>query len=460
MDRILSLLKISPIRKGTNINCGCDINIDYIEKTYVKINNAIKEDSKLKNIMNGYGIFFDSYVITLNHIIENIVFRKYTINKEEYEILFKIEIYDIAVLIKKDVDKNTQIFLEKINKFYEESDIYNFSEISEFNENKILSIGDTNINLKFDSISSVNITSKLYPSLPIVISKSDITMEMDGYSGSIVHDKNKIIGLLMSINGNNEYEILPLYIIKLLINSYIKNFLTFYCLPFNVEVKKSKIDIENITNILEINNSKTPLLSDKDSILRIDGNVIDEDEYIYSDFLNIMISLDTYILLSGKNMVNIEYIKYSTNSSKTEIISDDIRLHEIDFTNTEITLRDTSTIIELFGLEFKQLSEEYLLKCIKNNILIPELSYNHKFSDKQILILSGIKKNINYNILEILNKHGININENLYRISKISKKEVNTINDILYHLMLDKKQVTIEFLNIDNTRNTVKLFYK
>ena len=76
------------------------------------------------------------------------------------------------------------------------------------------------------------------------------------------------------------------------------------------------------------------------------------------------------------------------------------------------------------------------------------------------MILTGIKKNINYNVLEILNKHGININENLYRISKISKKEVNTINDILYHSMLDKKQVTIEFLNIDNTRNTVKLFYK
>lgn len=454
MDKILSLLKLHSV--NPDIKCGCDINIDYIEKTYLYINNSIKENCELKNIMNGYGIYFDSYVITLNHIIENIAFKKYIINKEEYEILFKMEIYDISVLIKKDANKNTKIFLEKFNKFYGESNIFNFLEITKFEENKLLSIGNTNINLKYDSISSANITSKLYPPIPLINTTTNISFGMNGYSGSIVHYKNKIVGLLMSINGNDEYEIIPLYIIKLLINSYINNFLKFYCLPFNVELKKSKLHIRNINYILEINNSKTISLSDKDLILKIDGNIIEDDEYIYSDLLDTMISLDTYILLSGKNTINMEYIKNSTS----EIMSDDIRLNEIEFTQTDITLKDTSIIIELFGLQFKQLSEQYLLECIKNNISIPKLSYEYKFSDKQILVLCGLKKNINYNILKILNKHDININENLYRISKISKKDINTIDDIIYHNILDKKQVTIEFLNIDNTRNTVKLFYK
>ena len=460
MEWLLSHLKLS----NNTLNCSCDININHINRTYLKIRNDNLPDDNLtddnltddnlinNNLTNGYGIIFNNYVITLNHIIENIYNNEYSINKEEYDVLFNIEIYDIIILIKKNKNKDIKLFLEEFNKFYDSTLIFTIGQLIDLDENSGLKIGNTNLYLTKKNLELVELKSKLYPKIPLLLADFDFEkykdIEINGLSGSIIHINKKIIGLLTSINENKEFEILPLHIIKLLIESAIKNEFKFYSLPVNV--------IQNENNTLYIQKSISTILQQKDVILKIDDKDIEENKSIYDSKLNICIPIDTYIILNGKTTLDIEYKKWS-NKNTFITRTDNIRLQEIDFKETLLTYKDTEKNIELFGLKFKELSEEFLLKCMNKNILIPNLDYSYKFSDKKIIILYGYSLNIKHNIIEILNKNKIDINKKLYRLERISKKEIRTIKDVEYHNLLDKKKITLQFLNIDNSTNTITL---
>lgn len=445
MEWLLSQLNFST---KYDIKCSCDININHIDKTVITLNNNMNT--------NGYGIIFDIYVITLNHIIENI--NNYDINKEEYDILFRIDIYDIIVLIKKNKNRNIKNFIEQFNKFYDNNSIFTFDEILNIDDNTELKITNTKLHVNYKNISLLELKSKLYPKIPMLVAESDQliykNMEINGLSGSIIHIDKKIIGLLTSINQDSEFEILPLHIIKLLIESYVKNEFKFYCLPINYH---QLLDNSN-TNTLYIDKSMTPILQQHDIIVKIDGKNIEQNKSKYDEILNVSIPIDTFILLHGKTYIDIEYKKkMKTKINPNNLHIDNIRLEELNFNKTEIICDDVDVDVELFGLKFKQLSEEYLLKCINNQIQIPQIDYSFKFSDKKIIILYDFSPNIKHQILDILHKNNININENLYRISKISKQDINSLADIEYHNKLDKKKITLQFLNIDNSTNTILL---
>lgn len=442
MEWLLSQLKLS----NNTLNCSCDININHINRTYFKLKND--------NLINGYGVIFNNYVITLNHIIENIYNNEYSINKEEYDVLFNIEIYDIIILIKKNKNKDIKLFLQEFNKFYDSILIFSIEELLNLNENQKIKIGNTDIYLTKKNLELVELKSKLYPKIPILLADFDFEkynehVQINGLSGSIIHIDKKIIGLLTSINDEDEFEILPLHIIKLLIESAIKNEFKFYSLPVNF--------IQYEDNVLYIQKSMSTILQQQDLILKIDNTYIEENKSIYDSHLNICIPIDTYIILNGKTALDIEYKRSGKNKNTFITHIDNIRLKEIDFKETLMTYKDTEKLVELFGLKFKELSEEFLLKCMSKNILIPDIDYSYKFSDKKIIILSGYSLNIKPNIIEILNKNKIDINKNLYRLVKISKKEIKTIEDVQYHNLLDKKKITLQFLNIDNSTNTITL---
>lgn len=441
MEWLLSHLKLS----NNNLNCSCDININHINTTYLKITND--------NLVNGYGIIFNNYVITLNHIIENIYHNEYSINKKEYDILFKIDIYDIIILIKKNEDKNIKLFLEEFNKFYDSTKIFTFEELLNLDENYKLKIANTDLYLNNKNVELVELKSKLYPKIPILFSIFDLErykdIEIKGLSGSIIHIDKKIIGLLTSINENQEFEIIPMVIIKLLIQSTIKNGFKFYSLPVNV------IQKEDLT--LYISNSVSTILQQKDLIIKIDDKNIEENKSIYDSQLNICIPIDTYIILNGKITLDIEYRKFTKNKNTFITQVNNIRLQEVDFKQTMISYKDTEKNVELFGLKFKELSEDFLLKCLNNNISIPDLDYSYKFSDKKIIILYGYSQYIKHNIIEIFKKNNIDINKNLYRLVRISKKEISTIDDVEYHNLLERKKITLQFLNINNSTNTITL---
>jgi hypothetical protein len=451
MDKLLSLLKLNSV-SSSNLQYICDINIKYIDPTNIIIPG--ENTNILNDIFNGYGIFFDEYVITLNHIVNNENFKEYVINGIEYKILFDIDIYDIVILVKATESmKSIDNFLYKFNRFYENKTVNSLLELYNLSDNQ-LKIGNTNLYLNFIEVSSVQLKSKLYPSIPLVLSKltnpPQNEADLDGISGSVIHVNNKFIGLLVSLNIDGQIEILPFNVMKLLIESYIKNDKKYYTLPFNYNFIINDINIPNIKYGLNIDKSISTIVYENDKIFNINTYKINENCTIYCDSLGVNIPLETYVLLCGKNILPIGYIR------NHNIYYETISLNEMNFTNTEITVKDNLERVILHGLIFKQLSEEHILGCIHRGIIVPKYKYSNAISDKQIIILCGFQ-NISDKVMDILYKNDIDITKNVYRVCKISKKDINTLNDIRYHKEQNKKQLTIEFLNTDNTKNTVRI---
>ena len=172
----------------------------------------------------GKGIKYDEYILTLEHITNNvnIITKNKTI--KEYNSIFKIDEYDIDILCDKTIDGNIELFLNKFNK----SNINNI-EIQSINNYKdfIYKVYNSNVTLKYNNIECIELKSTIFPHIPIIkftIFENDEDNEnredvedLRGLSGSIVYIDDMIVGILTS-NYEKTIEILPFEFINDIIN--------------------------------------------------------------------------------------------------------------------------------------------------------------------------------------------------------------------------------------------------
>jgi len=383
-----------------------------INNTFNQIDLYIFEQTK----PIGKGIKYDEYILTLEHITNNVNIITKDTNIIEYKSIFKIEEYDIDILCDKTMNGSIILFLDKFNIL--KKNYINIKNIN-FHENSIYKVYNSNITLKYDNIECIELKSTIFPNIPILkfnVHTNDLR-GLSGLSGSIVYTNDKIMGLLTS-NYENTIEILPFEFIIDIINityTYCRR----YC-PLQ------------INNNIIMKSYKS--LKKNDMIIEIDNIDINDFGEIYYEKYNLLIPLKTYILLKPSRYIDIKICRCINKIKKyfnTRYLID--KFNEAYVT---INFRENSKEINIKNIMIKELSEEYIAKYNKKICDINDDIY----SNKKILYIDNI------NNIKLSN---IDLENNIYILKKISGHNINNIKQIKKYA--EQKYCTLELLSPDNT---------
>lgn len=366
----------------------------------------------------GKGIKYDEYILTLEHITNNVNIITKNTNIIEYKSIFKIEEYDIDILCDKTIDGNILLFLDKLNNNTNYININNINDYKDF----IYKVYNSNITLKYDMIECIELKSTIFPHIPIIkfnIHTNDLNdlNDLRGLSGSIVYINDKIVGILTS-NFEKTIEILPFEFLIDIIN-ITQTYCRRYC-PLQ------------INNNMILKSYKS--LKKNDMIIEIDNIPINDFGDIYYKKYNLLIPLKTYILLKHSKYIDLKICRCINKIKKyyyTRYLID--KFNEAYIT---INFRENSKQINIKEFIIKELSEEYIAKYNKNICDINDNIY----SNKKILYIENI------NNIKIEN---IDLEDNIYILKKISGHNINNINQIKKYS--EQKNCTLELIAPDNT---------
>jgi hypothetical protein len=360
----------------------------------------------------GKGIKIDRYVLTLYHITKD---RNMYINKNydiTYKSIFKIEEYDIDILC--DTNKSVDDLIEKLGEI-------KYLKIADIITDNITKVYRSDLLLKFIEIKCTELTSTLFPPIPIIMfniynRRLLGEYELEGLSGSIVYDNDKIIGILTS-NYNDNIEILPFeFIFDIIINNH--KFGRRYC----------SIVFDNNKIIYKIQN-----FNKNDRVININDVRIDEENNIYYQKYNLNIPVHTYLLLYDETHVIFHIERLIKNIKKIFTINYKINVFK---NNLLINFRENNKFIDMKGIIIKELSEEYIKKSIDKKIgTIDDNIYTNKkllYVDK----ISNISVDIDYK-------------NNIYILNKISGHKINNINQINKYISQNK--CTLELICPDDS---------
>jgi hypothetical protein len=407
----------------TNINITCDINID--------------------GNVDGKGIIFDNYVITLKHITNN---KYICVNNIRYDLLLDIEYYDIAIfccninsLINLSINDFIDDFINKLNKFIINK-CEKINNNSKYNHTSF-KIYNTKYELNFNRFDNVNLKSYLYASIPMglfdIINISENELEFlccSGISGSLITYNDKYFGLIISQNQDKIIEVMPFEIILDIIKSYVNNN-NFNYLPLTIT---DNINCFKYNDILK-----------NDKIKRIDNKELIEDK-IYIKKYDLHIPYQTYILLfCSEKYVDIDIIRTKKDTIVVQTIK--TKLCKYNFNNIFLNYKENNLEIKIFNLVFKELSEEFLIKNIHKNIF--DINYDNIFNKKKLIYLEKFDKFNIFNRFNIFDR--FNMEKDIYILHKISGHNINKLSDIKKYL--SNKKITFELIHPNNDIIKIKM---
>lgn len=368
------------------------------------------------NMPNGSGLLINKYVLTLDHIITG---KNIYINKIKYDVLYKIEEYDIIVLQQFNYNGNINEFLNELNNYIR---YINISEIDN-HINTQFKIFKSNLILNLNKIENTFLKSNILPE--ILLGKFNIifnkfittTTDLSGLSGSVCYKDKHIFGLLVSQN-NSDIEVIPVEIIYDLLNIHHKHKIRY--IPININ---GNIITSNYKNLYK-----------NDMIIQMNDINVDDFGMVYFDKYKQYISISTYILLYEHNIIYFK-IQRNTHKSKKKI---EIQYKIENFTENkiQINIKENEKKIIIKNLCFKELSEEYLLK-IYSIKKIPSINYANIYSNKKLLYLDD--NNTDENIID---------KSSLLLLNKISGHKINNLNQIKHYF--NQKKCVIELINSNN----------
>ncbi len=401
---------------SSNTNINTQVSDQTIKKIYVNNND-----------FNGYGIVIDKYILTLYHVIKDST--NITVDNLSYRLLLTLDEYDIAILVRKS--SNLFDFINYFNEFNDDN-IIKMSDIEDFTG---LQFKLDNINITFNEIIHSHIRTNLLPSIPVY--SFDIIHDIDysGYSGHPIKYKDKYVGMLiMQKNSSKNLIVLPFDIINRIIKSYYMNDMKFYHLPV---VLNDNIIINHGFRTLMPND----IIVSINNIELIDNTVYDED-------LGVRLVYDTYLLLNYYHTIHIVYMRLF--KSRKKVYNTVIKLKELNYSNLMLNYKDYNNSIKINSIEFSELSEELLINSFNNKINIPAIDYNNIYNKYKLIYLKNIS---NPKLLKMLADNNINIDKNIYILSKISGKKIKCIKDI--NNFTKNVELTIEL--IDSNNNNIKI---
>jgi len=346
---------------------------------------------------------------------------------DDCRLLFDIETFRIKIYDNKEYEDNNLI-LKELNSY--ESKL--FKSIYRLNSKKELEINGEKYTIK--NIIHSKIFSHHKPHIPIIHVEKTIN------SNGVIMYKDKILGVK-----NDSMHIVPLYFLINICINFIKNSAFFFLideLNYNVceviddtkkidyyLVIKKKFKIKNITSAVYIFN---PL----DIIYSINNVHFNFNGHLYSDKYRMYFTLNTFILLHDIKELNIEYTPnkniYHNNDTDnlTTLKVKTIKIMLDRFDETKLKIPNINSMsIKYNSLTFNLLTEKIYNK-LQDRI---KIQLNNQYSTDKIIITE--------------------LDAILYKVVRISNKNINNINDV--DKMLYKKNVlmskrTIILKNLEN----------
>jgi len=398
-------------------------NYTFTETDSVSVNGYIDPDKIVlpTNIYSsGYGLNIDNMIITASHVVSDSI--EIISDSGKYNIVENIKCYDIAVLSKGTYDIG---LIDKI-KFIKIVDIHTLT--------KFVAKG---IELTFKNIIFCKLTSRMCPKIPIIkceLPPDIIHSELEGMSGMFTYIDDKIIGMITSLSADGYIDILPFEIIRTLLLKYNHKPIKIFQLNVSLCEIKEDGDItclyikEKSTNFELASGKKNIIFKKGDVIRSINGLSIDKEGNVLSKFG--YIPYETYLLLcSGK--ITVSYYKNEDDKLKT------IMIKQKSFDNTvySVNLYDNARYYNYNGFIFTELNEELIMWCEKNKMFsnIVEQYDRIVSSDKIIVLVNIIIKNVDISIIDLLNEYGI-IRENRLNmfpiLIKIGNKKIKSLEDL------------------------------
>jgi len=362
----------------------------------------------------------DNILLTFNNeFVEKVIIDI----PKDFVLLYDINIFRIKIYGNKSYKDNVLDLLKDLNLF----ELKLYKSISKLNYKKQIEINGNIYKIKH--IVHSKIFSQYQPHIPIIEVSNTIDYNQE------IYYKDKILGVK-----NNCNTIVPLYFLINICSLFIKNS-GFYFLVNELEYNVCEVidDAKYIdyylilTKKFKINNTKlnTYIFNSGDMIYSINNIHFNFNGHLYSEKYKMYLTLNTYILLH--DITNLEFHYTPNRTKKIDIyINDDG--DNID--DKKFLLNRIKTII----LKLDKFDETKLKipNVNESNIKYNSIVFN-LLTDK---LYQTVKNRINIDIINKYSTDNIIITEYdsvLYRVVKISNKNINNLNDV--NLMLIKKNI-------------------
>jgi maleate cis-trans isomerase len=461
-----------------------------------------------QRVGNGFiiNIYNKIYIITCFHIIgkNNMKNKMYfydshqNIHHQNIKIVNIIEEFDIAIMEPmnpQDIDQNI-IFKNNdlLNKIYECPTTgiikHMSSNISSLNNALINLISEETL-CNINNIKNVDLLSsylKIYsvPCLNITLNCEIEINKIHGLSGSIIIGENKILGMII-LNENQNIYALPIPIIIELVKIAIKTKKNIEGIIINTQlcsftmdktIKHNNIIYKNdklynghiVTDNFDISYQRNDKLTsfkfksgkemdDKDIILSVNNNLIDQDGNIYNEIIGHSIKLGLSLLLSfyNNNFASVEYLR----NNKIDVVN--IKGIEID-KHLSIHNKLNDKFIYYEGFVFAELSEDLIGYFYKKNIKI-EGTFNF-VNKKQFKYVVLVYINWNYLVKEYnkglseFRKYNF-IDNKIFILEKIGNEVITGISSLnrifSKKKLIKEKQNTFSYNIINNTSKNISV---
>ena len=302
-------------------------------------------------------------------------------------------------------------------------------------KNSILNDGESQYVLQ--NITNERYFSMFLPEIPLIkVIENDNAMP-----NKIVFYKDKLIGVFI-----DETTIIPVIVLFNIIKNLISNN-GIYILDNNINFDiLETIDNENksqnfflsLNNSIKIDvNNKKFKLSEGSIIFNINGNSFNKNGKIYSDKLKLYLSLNTYLMMNGSNIIDIDFLPKSKRMDDININCSNLKkiqivLPKFNQSQLKIPILDEDKIYTYNKLEFRILTEKLMETYLDCPLSKKQFDKNHLSSNKYIALTNHSSKQ-------------------LYILKKISNKKIENIEQMIEYISKNDNKKTLYFGRIDSS---------
>lgn len=275
------------------------------------------------------------------------------------------------------------------------------------------------------------------PEIPLIkIIQNDNALE-----NKIVFYKDKLIGIFI-----DKFTIIPIIVLfniikNLILNNGIyvlNNKINFDILETIDNENKSQNFFLSLNDSISINcNNKKFKLSEGDIIFNINGNNFNKNGKIYSDKLNLHLSINTYLMINGSNLIDINFLPKSKKRDDVNINCIYLKhiiinLPIFNQSELKIPIIDEDKIYKYNNLEFKILTEKLMENYLDCPLGKKHFDNNHLSKYKYVVLTNHSSKQ-------------------LYILKKISNKKIENIEQMIEYINKNNNKKTFYFGRIDGS---------
>jgi hypothetical protein len=401
---------------------------NFINGIYVKINNQTCFLTCYHNIKK-------EYLISDTVKINNLILQVYRIIRELDLIIFKVKKSDNILTISLE-DVNTINPEERVN-------------IITYDSTRIF---EKNIIFKIDQIVSDYIGTTFIPKIPQIKMKTIFSIDEDIVGGDLILQNNRPIGMVCYSNNNYLYGIPLNLIINIFQNDtlFVEN-KNANLLGYIIETDSGQIENDDkLLNCYFVNKTFNNLkeLNENDIIVSIDQQYFDDKYNI--KYLDFNVNLQSYLFLKScienDKQIEISYFQQIEGNYSSDITNSTLSNPIAISKYNKINLYESNKIVKFLGLTIAELSQEYLINLLKEDIKLEESYYENIIDnsmDNKILFV----RNVDYSNVE-----NIKFSKELL---KLNAPFVNGI-DGCYRLLILKSINSTEIKNLVELEKIIK----